>query len=486
MNAKLLSRTVLIILYILLNLLLTWTSAHPRPVQAGGESPVNEQGERLSQIDGYRGIWFTLGQFTEYGDKYSGGLGTYTAKHIPLAIYSPEVNKTFFVYGGTTGENERHLLCMIGAFDHADNSVSKPVIVYDKEGVDDPHDNPSISIDSGGHIWVFVSGRGEGRPGLKFKSKKPYDICHFEKVTEETFTYPQPWYNNETGFFHFFTKYTGLRELYFETSENGHSWSPGVKLASIKRTEDERAGHYQVSNQEGNKIGTFFNWHPDGDVNLRTNLYYIETSDNGASWTTVDGETVQIPVSELESNSLVMEYYSKGKRVYLKDVNFDALGNPICLYITSSGHEPGPDNDPREWRISWWNGEIWENHIITTSDHNYDMGSLFVEGAEWTIVAPSVNPPQLYGAGGEIEIIKSNDQGKGWQVFKQITQNSSRNHNYVRRVVQGKAPFHFFWADGDPDKFSISKLYIGDLSGNVYELPYVMEEQSQVIIPVLE
>ena len=45
--------------------------------------------------DGYRGIWFTLGQYTDspygrgdwkgfwdYGDKYSGGLGTYTAKHV--------------------------------------------------------------------------------------------------------------------------------------------------------------------------------------------------------------------------------------------------------------------------------------------------------------------------------------------------------------------------------------------------------------------
>ena len=26
------------------------------------------------KIDGYKGIWFTLGQFSEYGDKYSGGL----------------------------------------------------------------------------------------------------------------------------------------------------------------------------------------------------------------------------------------------------------------------------------------------------------------------------------------------------------------------------------------------------------------------------
>lgn len=57
------------------------------------------------KMDGYKGIWFTLGQFSEYGDKYSGGLGTYTAKHIPLSIYSPEADKTFFVYGGTTGSD---------------------------------------------------------------------------------------------------------------------------------------------------------------------------------------------------------------------------------------------------------------------------------------------------------------------------------------------------------------------------------------------
>src|SRR5690606_26251147 len=99
------------------------------------------------KINGYKGIWFTLGQFSDYGDKYSGGLGTYTAKHIPLAIYSPEVEKTFFVYGGTTGPYDTHLLCMAGVFDHKTGKVSKPVIVYDKMGVDDPHDNPSLAMD---------------------------------------------------------------------------------------------------------------------------------------------------------------------------------------------------------------------------------------------------------------------------------------------------------------------------------------------------
>ncbi len=51
------------------------------PVQA--QEVLNNQ-----KIDGYRGIWFELGQKSEYGDKYSGGLGTYTAKHIPFAVYA--------------------------------------------------------------------------------------------------------------------------------------------------------------------------------------------------------------------------------------------------------------------------------------------------------------------------------------------------------------------------------------------------------------
>ena len=65
------------------------------------------------QFSGYRPIWFELNQKYEYGDKYSGALGTYTAKHRPLAIYSPEVNKTFFVYGGTKDYNQKHLLCTV-------------------------------------------------------------------------------------------------------------------------------------------------------------------------------------------------------------------------------------------------------------------------------------------------------------------------------------------------------------------------------------
>ena len=224
---------------------------------------------------GYRGIWFTLGQFAEYGDKYSGGLGTYTAKHVPLAVYSEEAKKTFFVYGGSKG-GERHLLAMASHYDHERRTVPRPTIVHDKGMapswnnttaiVSDPHDNPSIALDEHGHVWVFVSGRGRVRPGYKYRSVRPHDVSDFELVTEAEITYPHLWWVEGRGFLHLFTKYTGVRELYWNTLREDGTRGKDQKLAGM-------GGHYQTTCQDGRRVATAFNMHPKGNVDQRTNLY---------------------------------------------------------------------------------------------------------------------------------------------------------------------------------------------------------------------
>lgn len=431
-------------------------------------------------VDGYRGIWFTLNQFSTYGDKYSGGLGTYTAHHMPLAVYAPAVNKTFFVYGGTTGENDRYLLCMIGSFDHNKNTVSKPVVVHDKGGVDDPHDNPSLLLDPEGYLWVFVSGRGNARKGFKYRSKKPYDIQSFEQITEEVMTYPQPMFIEGQGYFHLFTKYTGVRELYFEKSADGITWTDDVKLAGIKAPTYARSGHYQVSNHVGSRIFTFFNWHPDGNVDKRTNIYFVQTRDFGESFETIGGQKLKLPLEDIASPARVMDYETDKKNVYLCDATFDTRGNPVCLYVTSDGHEPGPQNGAREWRVLVWNGHKWLDRKIGESDHNYDMGSLFIGKKTWRMVAPTDSGPQKHGSGGELVLWESRDNGSSWKRRKTLTSDSPRNHNYVRRVVNGKSPFKYFWADGNPDAFSPSYLYIGDDHG-IWQLPYLMHTAAQPV-----
>lgn len=427
-------------------------------------------------IKGYRGIWFTLGQFSEYGDKYSGGLGTYTAKHRPLAIYDTVAHKTYFVYGGTTKPKAKHLLCMIGSFDHSTGKCSKPRIVYDKMGVDDPHDDPSIALDDEGYIWVFVSGRGKKRPGFKFRSKEPHSIKHFQEVSEEEMTYPQVWWLPGKGFFHFFTKYTGIRELYFESSMDGFTWSEDQKLAGIVGPSEDKSGHYQVSYHYQGKVASFFSRHPNGNVDKRTNLYYVESIDMGQTWRTVDARTMEIPITQVTSPALVQEYASQGKNVYLKDMQFDSKGNPICLYLTSGGHEPGPQNAPREWRVCYWRNGQWNTSIIGVSDHNYDMGSLWVEGESWQVVGPTDAGPQPHGGGGEIVEWRSDDAGETWKSVRNITFGSTNNHNYVRRVHGGQTGFLYFWADGDPNSFSLSRLYFADEEGQVWQLPYRMRK----------
>ena len=290
----------------------------------------------IHRIDGYKGIWFDLTQRSDFGSKYSGGLGAYTAKHHPLAIYAPAVQKTFFVYGGTTRADARHLLAMVSCYDHRAKQVPKPVVVHDKQGVDDPHDNPSIQIDGAGRLWVFVSGRGRKRPGHVYRSRLPYDIESFEHVSKREFTYPQPWWIDEHGFVFLFTKYTGVRELYWSVSDTrAGKWTEDQKLAGM-------GGHYQVSNAQRGRVITAFNMHPKGNVDKRTNLYFVQTDDCGKTWRTASGEIVKTPLTNPVCPALVHDYRAEKRLVYMKDIGFDAKGNPVILYLTSRHHQPGP------------------------------------------------------------------------------------------------------------------------------------------------
>ena len=422
------------------------------------------------RAEGYKGIWFTLGQFSAFGDKYSGGLGTYTSSHIPMAIYSKECGKTFFVYGGTTGKDEKHLLIMLSYYDHKKQGVPQPVIVYDKKDVNDPHDNPSLSIDKQGFIWVFISGRNTSRPGVIFKSSKPYSIEKMTEISGGEMTYPQPWFIKDKGFFYLFTKYTKGRELYWTKSKDGLNWGETQKLAGF-------GGHYQISNTLNGKTITAFNYHPEGNVDKRTNLYFLQTEDMGETWKNINREKVETPLSDKNNPALVRNYEDEKKLVYLNDINFDKQGNPIILAVISKHHQPGAQGDPRLWMVVHWKNGQWNYHTVSASTHNYDMGSLYVEGNTWRIIGPTEPGPQRLGTGGEMAMHESTDEGETWARTKMLTSNSERNHSYARRPVNAHDDFYSFWADGNADEFSASQLYFSNKKGEVFMLPYIMKEK---------
>lgn len=438
----------------------------------------------LPTDDGYRGIWYyNQASKDEYKFKYSGGFATYPQQHAPIAIYSRSANKTFFCYGGTTartGADKQQLLHMVSYYDHATGKVPRPTILLNKK-TDDAHDNPTLAIDGQGFIWIFSPAHGTGRPSFIHRGKKPWAIDEFELVDTTNFSYTQPWWLPGSGFLFLHTRYNsgsqgtkGVRGLHWMTSADGTRWSPPELLANIEM------GDYQISWPNGTSLATAFDFHPKPlGLNARANIYFLQTRDQGKTWTTAAGTPVRLPLTTTNNPALVLDSRAQGLLVYLKDLNYDAQGRPVILYLTSKGYESGPRNDPRTWYTAHWTGSQWEFHPITTSRSNYDHGSLYIEAdGTWRIIAPTETGPQPYNPGGEMVMWTSTDSGQTWVKRKQLTRNSSRNHTYARRPLHAQPDFYALWADGDPRRPSESRLYFTNQKGDhVWRLPATMPQE---------
>lgn len=421
--------------------------------------------------DGYRGIWYSnQPSKDEYGYKYSGGFATYPQQQLPCAIYAREVNKTFFCYGGRSRE-KNELLHMVSCFDHSTGQVPRPTILLNKK-TDDAHDNPTIMLDDAGHVWIFSAAHGTARPSWMHRSTKPWSVDEFEQILETNFSYAHPWWMPGKGFLFLHTRYKAGRGLFWMTSADGRRWNEPQSLAHIEM------GDYQLTWRHGNRLASVFDFHPKPvGLNERSNIYYVETSDFGRTWTTVTGAPLAPPLTEPGNPALVHDSRVEKKLVYLKDLNFDAAGHPVILYLTTTGYESGPGHGPRPWFTLRWTGSQWEKRAFAASDHNYDHGSIFIEpDGSWKIIAPTDPGPRPWTTGGEMVMWQSTDKGTTWSRMKQLTRDSRFNHTYARRPVNAHPGFYAFWADGDTLGPSESRLYFTDRDGSqVWRLPEKMK-----------
>jgi hypothetical protein len=427
---------------------------------------------------GFVGLWF--GNSTApapYNYKYSGGLGTYPHQQGPQAIYSATANKTFFVYGGKSAANE--FQSCISYFDHATGKLARPRIWREISGAMDAHHNPCLLIDGDGYLWMFCNGHGQSVPALTLKSQNPFDISSFDDVTpsgiygvEQAYSYSWAWLM-DGKIVHAHTFYTDpnysitTRELAITESTDGVVWSPRQTLASVER------GHYQIAKPCGDRLGIMFNLHPaPNGLNWRTNLYFMWRNADG-SLETIDGTPLTAPLetrADIEP-ALVRDLTSGDKRCYLKDLCFDASGNPVMLYLVGHSHEPGPGIS-RTMYIATRDGSTWAHDRFRSTDHNYDHAEMgFDANGNWRVIASILTGGQPYGTGGDIAEYLSPDKGENWFSRPMTVGTSNYNHTYPRKVVNCHPDFTTIWANGNARQPSNSYLFFADSNGKVYRMP---------------
>jgi hypothetical protein len=412
---------------------------------------------RPSAAPGFQGIWYRHEPRADDTEPaLAGGLATFSMHHVPMAVYSERARKTFFTYGGAAGspENRRLQVC-IAAYDHASGLVTRPHVLLERTPPD-PHGNAALSIDDQGYLWVFVPGVSADQRGAVFKSVQPNSLAEFLRISEMALIDPQPWFLEGKGFLllHVRSGEKG-REICFSTSPDGAKWSEPAALTPALR------GCRAVSWRQKGKVGLVFNHHADIE-SPGGNPCYIESSDGGRTWTTAQREKVDLPLKIEDSPALVFDYATARQAVALKDLNFDAQGNPSVLLLMSRGPMSPASGGPFVWMVARWVTRGWRVTGLIESDDLMDSGCLHIETRNsWRLIGPTV----------------SDDFGRAWN-RTDLTHNSDFNHNYVRRPLDAQTEFYAFWADGAVRRPSESLLYFTSRDGKVFRLPTRMTLES--------
>lgn len=431
---------------------------------------------RVSRDSGYRGLWWAAGRAGPFlRQRLSGGVAFEPMDHAPVACHAAAVDKTFFVYAGSAGEaadeyGRQPLRIMIGCYDHGAGTVEAPVILLD-DLPSEARGCPAFTIDGDGRLWVFVSILGVEYPSVILRSAEPYQIGAWEKVAEMEFDRPQVWHVPGRGFMLLHSRMVDeMPRVHLSTSPDGLSWSKPQILATFGD------GQSCISARHNNKIGVAFNHREPGQaIDARGDLYYMETSDFGRTWHTYPRSRLDVPLTSEDNPARLVDH--KNWMCLLRDLTFDARGNPAILYVVR--HQSRRMSGPRTriWGTAYWGSRDWLHNGVLFSDSDYDGGCLEVDGLTWYATFSSLPGPQPNSSGGQILRWRTDDHGRSWYA-QPLTFNSPVNHNWVRRVIDARMDLTLLWTDGDTLQPSASRLYFADRAGNVYRLPETMEAET--------
>lgn len=371
---------------------------------------------------GYQSSYFCLDKQLYSGiPKYCGATGTYTYKHIPVAV--EKSNNHFEVF--SSNENGHLVTYLV-------KNYNQKVKVHIEENWNDPHTNAVVDIDHNGYVNVQLSSRGLGhkyRSGHLYKSTQPYGI-DFKKIKglpshgDFNQSYPQLHFDNTSKRLAIFTRYeyVGNRSVRTLWVDNNHS---ELKLAE--------GGHYAVSdtNDDG-EIYVAYNYHPNFNLDKRSNIHVIKSYTwNPSVWYNIKGERLTLPLAENDARTLVYNSEANNSLVYMKDIVAEERGTGggvHILFTESTSHDPTKGHRETKELDIRSSSDIRIN-TVTSVNHNYSAATYLTDKHGWYVnkILVNGNNGKPYFGGDINYFIRKNNS---WQKEHSI----SGDYSYIRKV----------------------------------------------------
>lgn len=253
------------------------------------------------------------------------------------------------------------------------------------EQVDDSHNTYSVAVDDDGHIHVVGNMHSEA---MKYaRTTVAGDITSLADATvhasnTDLVSYPM-FFRDDDGGLHLAWRngYATSGDWYLTSYDTAtDTWAAPTKWFD-GAVSSEGPYLWRIAVRDG-KIAVFFCWRGSGDASTNTDLCYVESIDNGATWRTIDGTAQTVPITHANADVILPVENAEGL-INQGGADLDADGRPhaaIQLY-DADGYT--------QLHHVYWDGAAWQSPAVT----------------EWGLTVVTVGATTLYLSVGRPHLV---------------------------------------------------------------------------------